>query len=128
MAGRRPQKVGALLKNEISLIIRQGLAGRYETMISVTDVEVAADLKSAKVFVSIYGDDQQKEKSFTRLTASKEKFRNELFKRVRLRRVPDLYFAKDNSLEEGSRISALLTKLEEERKKDERNNEGRPGD
>ena len=120
MAERRLKKLGALLRNEISSIIQEGLTGSHEAMLSVTAVEVAADLRTAKVFVSIYGEEDQKEKSFKKLAASKNLFTKELNKRVRLRRIPELSFLKDNSLAEGSRISSLLDKLEEERKKNER--------
>jgi ribosome-binding factor A len=123
MAERRLKRIGSLLKAEISAILQEGLAGSYEAMISITDVDVAADLRNAKVFVSIYGDDTLKDRSFKKLTAYREVFKKELFKRIRLRYIPEITFVKDNSLEEGSRISALLERLEEEREKDERDNE-----
>jgi ribosome-binding factor A len=120
MADRRLKRIGALLRNEISSIIQGGLTGSHEAMLSVTAVEVAADLRTAKVFISIYGDEPQCEKSFKKLVSSKDVFTKEINKRVRLRRIPELHFIKDNSLEEGSRISSLLDKLEEERKQNER--------
>ncbi len=111
------------MMNEISAIIREGLAGSHDTIISITEVDVAADLRTAKVFVSIYGDKDQQDRSFKRLAASKDAVKNELFRRIRLRRIPELTFIKDSSLAEGSRISSLLAKLEEERDEDERSNE-----
>lgn len=122
MAQRRLKRVGSLIRDEISSIIREQPAGSPGTIISITAVEVAADLRTAKVFVSIYGDEAQREKSFKRLAASKDAIKNELFRRIRLRHIPDLTFVKDTSLEEGSKVSSLLAKLEEEREKDERDN------
>ena len=109
--------------NEISAIIREGLAGSHETIISITEVDVAADLRTAKVYVSIYGGQAQQDRSFKRLTAAKAAIKNELFRRLRLRHVPELTFIKDSSLAEGSRISSLLAKLEEERDGDEPDNQ-----
>lgn len=122
MAQRRLKRVASLIRDEISAIIREQPPAPPETIISITDVDVAADLRTAKVFVSIYGDEAEREKSFKKLTASKDAVKNELFRRIRLRHIPDLTFVKDTSLEEGSRVSSLLAKLEEEREKDERDN------
>lgn len=126
MANRRLQRVGALLKTEISASIQEGLAGPFEAIISVTEVEVAADLRTARVYVSLYGGKAEQEKSFKRLSNAKDLFKRELFKKIRLRHIPELNFIKDRSLEKGSRISALLEKLKEERKSDERNNQDSP--
>ena len=111
------------MMNEISAIIREGLAGSHETLISITEVDVAPDIRTAKVFVSIYGDEAQQDRSFKRLAAAKAAIKNELFRRLRLRHIPELTFIKDSSLAEGSRISSLLAKLEEERDGDEPDNQ-----
>ncbi len=116
MSSRRLKRVGALLKNEIGNIIQEGLTGTHEGLVSVTEVKVAADLKSAKVFVSIFAEEDETEESFKLLINSRTVFRRELSRRIRLRHIPELTFYRDASLYEGSRITELLEKIEQERK------------
>ncbi len=123
MASRRPIRVGALLKNELSKMIQEGMAGPHEAIISITEVVMSPDLKSAKVFVSIYGDEKLRTGVLKKLSNSSSALKNELFRRVRLRHAPDLLFVRDDSLEKGSRVSELLSKIREEREEDERHNE-----
>lgn len=74
----------------------------------MTAVEMTSDLRYAKIFVSIFGDDETRERSLAGLASSRGYIRSELGKRIRLRFVPEITFVADRSLEVGDRISRLL--------------------
>ncbi|MEX2103706.1 MAG: 30S ribosome-binding factor RbfA, partial [Bacilli bacterium] len=89
--------------------------------VTVTAVEATGDLQHAKVFISILGDDEQKEQTLLALNKSKGFLRSEVSKRIRLRHTPELTFVFDQSIEYGSRINQLLHDLNDssERNKDD---------
>jgi ribosome-binding factor A len=117
--GRRISRVSALIKREIGEMLlhnsikddRVGVG-----MVSVTDVEVSGDLQHAKVFISVYGDEEAKATTMAGLRAATGFVRSELGQRIRLRRTPEIIFLEDRSLERGTRVLSLINRLSEERK------------
>jgi len=83
--------------------------------VTVTDVDVADDLRNAKVFVSVYGGD--KEASLKGLKSAAPFIRSELGKRMRMRFVPELLFRFDGTVEQGAHIMELLRTIEEKKEK-----------
>lgn len=82
-----------------------------DQIISVTDVEVSNDLRHAKVFFSILADEETRNELMTLILDYAPKIRQALGQRVQLRYVPELHLFLDDSLERGTRVSALLNKL-----------------
>lgn len=82
--------------------------------VTVTDVEVTGDLSQANVYLSIFGDDEQKEKSLAGITKATGFLRGEIGKRIRLRHAPELLFHIDRSIEYGSKIETLLGQIKSE--------------
>ncbi len=78
---------------------------------SVTDVEVAPDLKTCKIYISILGDDEQKKNTMTGLKSSGGFIRHELAEKVNLRNTPELTFIEDDSIEYGVRMSKLIDEV-----------------
>ncbi len=106
----RNERVRKELMREISDILRtevRGLVG----VVSITDIEVSHDNSFAKVFYSVFGSDEQKEKSINIINQSVSKIRFEVGKRIRLRLTPELRFIQDNSIERGSRVNEILEKI-----------------
>ncbi|MEP0814956.1 MAG: 30S ribosome-binding factor RbfA [bacterium] len=89
--------------------------------VTVLGVEVSKDLEYAKVYVSIIGDDEAKKQAMAVLKAASGYFRTELAGLHDIRKVPELRFILDNSIEHGMRIDKLLSELGYPRK-DEQNN------
>ncbi|KAJ3672678.1 hypothetical protein LUZ60_007399 [Juncus effusus] len=87
---------------------------------TITDVEVSADLQSAKVYVSVFGDERGKEVAMAGLKARARYIRTQLGRRMRLRLTPHLRFIEDDSIERGSRVIEILDEIKEERERDER--------
>lgn len=75
---------------------------------TITEVRMTDDLKVAKVFVSVYGDDKKREDSLTGLKAAAGFLRREIAARLDLRHAPTITFAADGSLERAQRIDTLL--------------------
>lgn len=105
----RIEKINNLIRQEISeLLQRQVKDPRLGTFIAVTEVSTSPDLKSAKVFVSRISNQEEKEETMQALEAAAGFLRKSLMKNLRLRRVPDLYFYWDDSIERADRLFRLL--------------------
>ncbi|MBF2098622.1 MAG: 30S ribosome-binding factor RbfA [Gloeomargaritaceae cyanobacterium C42_A2020_066] len=118
--GRRVERVAALIKREVSDLLVRGIKDDRvgAGMVSVTDVEVSADLQHAKIFVSIYGTDDAQATTMSGLQAATGYVRSELGQRIRLRRTPEVLFCRDDSLARGSRILALINQVTQRRPAD----------
>ena len=116
MKGTRGQRLGGEFQKEISSIISAKLRNKYSAMsaiISVTEVDIAPDLKSANVYVSIFDTDKQKsEQTFGIIKENAGFIRHELSKVMRVRTVPELRFISDTSMEYGAKIDTILNGLE----------------
>lgn len=108
----RLQKVAGLLKVEISEIVQREMKDPRIGFVSVTDVEVSPDLRHARVFLSIMGDEDKKKSGLKILKGAAGYIRGELGKRIRMRMVPELDFRMDESIERGARMFELLKQIE----------------
>ena len=115
MKGQRQSRVGSEYRKEISSIISGPLKNQepdLKGLISVTEVDVAPDLKTAKVYVSIYAAGKEEEKrTFEILQENAGFIRHELSLVMRMRTVPQLTFLRDASMEYGSKMDSLLSGL-----------------
>ena len=99
MAKYRSGRINEELKKELSDIIRNSIKDpRMTSMISITDVNVTRDLRYAKVYVSIFGDEESKNNSLEILKSSRGFMRKELAHRVNLRYTPELIIEEDNGI------------------------------
>jgi ribosome-binding factor A len=112
----RRLRVQDLLREEISLIIQRELQDPGLGFITVVDVRVSEDLKSAKVYVSIYGSDEEQKHTLEALKRSKGYIKFLLGKRVTLRYIPELTFSLDDSLERVQRMEEIFNKEADEGK------------
>jgi ribosome-binding factor A len=115
---RRIERVASMIKREVSLMLLNGIKDDRvgAGMVSVTNVVVAGDLQHAKIFVSIYGNDEAKAETMEGLKSATGYVRSQLGHRVQLRRTPEVIFLQDDSLERGDQMLILLNKLSQERK------------
>src|SRR5262245_49771221 len=88
---------------------------RVGTLVSVTAVETATDLQTARVFVSVLGSKQERDEVLKGLTAASGFLRKKLRERLDMRQVPELRFVTDTSIEEGQRLLNLMDQVAEER-------------
>lgn len=116
MKGLRGERLSGEFQKEISSVISLKLKSEYpdlSAIISVTEVDVAPDLKSAKVYISVYDTDKQRaEQSFETIRDNAGFIRHELSKVMHVRTVPELRILKDGSLEYGEKIDKILLNLD----------------
>ncbi len=115
MKGLRGERLNSQFRQEIYTVISTKLRNKYpelSAIISVTQADVAPDLKTAKIYISIYDTEQKKEKSFALLKQNAGYIRHELSQILHLRTVPELTFILDGSMEYGAKIDKLLEELD----------------
>jgi ribosome-binding factor A len=116
MSETRARRVAEQIKKEVSMIINREIKDpRVASLISVTGVQVSRDLHYATVYVSVYGNEEEKRETFLTLSRATGFIRSEIGKRIRLRRTPEITFQQDNSLEYGARIEQVLKTLDQEK-------------
>jgi ribosome-binding factor A len=113
MSSHRSARVAEEIKRELSQMIREELKDpRVKGLISVTHVDVTNDLRYAKVFISSLGDTQENRELLKGLEKAGGYLRSELAKRLQLRFTPELIFRQDSSIEYGSKISRILSDIQ----------------
>lgn len=112
----RSNRVGEQMKKELGEIIGRKIKDPRIGFVTVTDVQVTGDLQQAKVFISVLGDEEQRENTLKGLAKAKGFIRSEIGQRIRLRKTPEIIFEFDESIDYGNRIDTLLYQLKEEGK------------
>jgi len=115
--GRRVERVAALIRREVSELLVHGIKDERVGlgMVSVTEVEVAGDLQHCKIFVSIYGSEDDRQAALAGLTSATPFVKGELGRRLKLRRTPEVIFQLDRGIEKGTSVLGLLNKLGRQR-------------
>jgi ribosome-binding factor A len=118
---RRTSRVSELLREEISDLVQRDLKDpRLEgAFLSITEVEVSADLRTASVFVSHLGDSEEREAALAGLQSATPFLERELRRRLRMRRTPSLSFRFDPSIERGARLASTIAELARDRDPDD---------
>ena len=97
------------VQKELSMLINREIKDpRISPMTSVVAVEVAPDLKHAKVYISVLGDEEKKQSTYEGLRSAAPYLRTLLAKTVNLRNTPELTFVMDQSIEYGVNMSKLI--------------------
>jgi len=108
----RIERINHLIREEISELLRLHVKDpRLGSFVAVTDVETSPDLKTARIFVSHFGSEAEKKETMNAITAASGFFRKELAKSLRLRRIPELSFHWDDSIERGAHIEELIERV-----------------
>jgi ribosome-binding factor A len=116
-------RLSQAIREEIETILEGELGDPRIGLASVSSVVMAEDARSARVMVSVAGDDAEAERTLAGLAAARNYVRHELAERLRLRRPPELYFQIDRADELEGRVDELLGRAKKRRRK---NAEPRP--
>jgi ribosome-binding factor A len=108
MPGRRPERLGEQIREEVSQIVLGELSDPRIGFVTVTDVEVSSDLRNARIYVSILGSDEEVARSLGALRAASGFIRWHLGRSLNLRHLPDLHFAHDKTARTATRIEEIL--------------------
>jgi ribosome-binding factor A len=114
MGQLRVEKVQELIKQELSKMILTELKDPGIGFVTVTQVEATGDLRSAKVYLSLLGSDEEKAQTWKALERALGHMRSEIGKRIRLRLTPELTLHLDKSLDYSTHIDKLLLKIKSE--------------
>lgn len=105
-------RINSEVQREMSQIIREEIKDpRVHPMTSVMRAEVTPDLKYAKIFISVLGSDEEKEKTMEGLKKSASFARGMLARRMNLRNTPEITFVLDNSIEYGVKMSKIIDEV-----------------
>jgi ribosome-binding factor A len=110
-------RLSEAIREEIETILEGELADPRIGLASVSSVIMAQDARSARVMVTVPGDETEAERTLEGLAAAKNYVRHEIAERLRLRRPPELYFQVDRSDELESRVEELLSREKKRKKK-----------
>ncbi len=105
-------RINGEVQKEISNILRNEVKDpRIHPMTSVVAVEVAPDLKSAKIYVSVLGSEQEKADTLKGLKSAAGVIRSKLARSINLRNTPELTFIMDSSIEYGVNMTSMIDKI-----------------
>ncbi len=108
----RIERVNNLIRRELSELLQRHVKDpRLGEFVAVTEVCTSPDLRYAKVYVSNIGSAEERQKTLDVLTSASGFLRRELVKSLRLRRIPELSFHWDDSIERGDRLTRLIDEV-----------------
>lgn len=111
---RRPERVAELLREEISEIVGFELDDPRVFSVTVTEVKVAGDLRDAKVFVLVDGDEKEINTALEALRHATPYIRRQVGTALAMRHTPALHFVRDTVEEKGARVDQLLAGIQRE--------------
>jgi ribosome-binding factor A len=112
---KRSERVADLIKMEIADILIKKLKDPRVGFVTVTGVDVTDDLRYAKIYISVMEDEGARKKTLAGLNSASSFIRSELGRRLVMRRIPELAFKIDNSLEQAAHIFEVLDKIKEDK-------------
>ena len=108
-------RINGEVQRELSVIIRQEIKDpRIHMMTSVTQVEVAPDLKTCKAFISVLGNEEEKKNTLAVLRSAEGYIRRYLAKNLNLRNTPEIHFILDDSIAYGVHMSHLIDEVQKD--------------
>ena len=116
--GKRSEKIADIIHKEVSQMLLKTVKDPRIGFVTITRVAVTEDCRLAKVYFSVAGTPEERERSISGLTSAKGYIRKELGRRISLRYTPEIMFQFDPSIEYAIHIGEVFQQLKQERKKD----------
>ncbi len=113
LPGKRAVRVGDLILREIAFLLLEKVKDPRVRGVTLTGIKLTDDLKSAKVFFSALGEQEEIERARSGLDSARIFIKREIGRSMQLRYVPNLDFVHDTSLANGSRMEKLFEELRE---------------
>ncbi len=110
----RTERVASVIKAEIGSFLQRHFTLEDVGLMTVTEVRVTPDLRQAKVFVSVLGDKERKDKSMSQLEETKSTIRSAVGGAVRLRFTPEIVFVLDETMDNAMNLERIFKKIHEE--------------
>ena len=114
LAGKRALKVGDLLLREMATLLMHRVKDPRVQGVTLTGVNLSRDLKHAKVYFSLIGDEKAMQKAQAGLDSAKRFIKREIGLRMDLKYIPEIVFRHDPSLDKGEQMERLFKKIKED--------------
>ena len=125
---QRSDRVAAAIREEVANFLAEGVKDpRVTALVTVTGVEMTRDLRHAKVFVSIMGEESQRASTIEGLTSVQGFLRSRLARSLSLRVAPEVQFVMDESVARAARIETLLNQIRTTPTSGSTGDDGEPG-
>lgn len=121
----RQDRVAEAIKQEVSLIVHDKIKDPRLGFVTITGVELSQDLRYAKIFFSVLGDEEQHKKTQAALDSAVGFIRKLVSERINLRFSPEIIFREDRSAEYGNKIETIINEIKEQQ---DEHKESNPGD
>jgi ribosome-binding factor A len=108
---RRSERVGGQLREEISRAVQRTVKDPRIRGVTVTDVKLSSDLRYARVYYSVIGENPRRAEAQEGLQSARGVIRREVGRNLQLRYVPDIEFFFDDSLGNAEHIESLLRRI-----------------
>lgn len=108
----RLKRVNELLRRELGQVFEVLVSPEIKTLVTVTDVRIAPDLREALVFVSVYGDELAGKAVLTFLAKKRAHIQHDLSRKVILKYTPRLHFKLDQTAAKADRVMSILDTLQ----------------
>ena len=115
MGAQRPERVQEAIRQEISKIVHDEIRDPRLGFITITGVELTRDLRFARVYFSVLGDDKAKRLALKGLVSARKYIKGLLADKIKLKFMPDIEFKIDESLERTQRIYDIFEKIKKEK-------------
>ncbi len=112
---QRPTRVGEQIREDLTELIAREVHDPGIGFITITSVQVTPDLQQARVRYTVLGDEKARRETGRALARATPFLRRQLGRRLRLRRIPELQFFYDESIERHDRIERILQEIQHER-------------
>ena len=117
---QRTDRLDSQIRQELMDLLQREMKDPRVGFVTITRVETARDLGSARVWVSILGTEEERERSMRALGVATPWLRRRLAERLTLRSVPQLSLRRDDSIEAGDRVLRLLREIDQQEPGEER--------
>jgi ribosome-binding factor A len=117
--GKRSEKIADLIHKEVSQMLVKTVKDPRIGFVTITRVSVKEDCRLAKIYFSVAGTPEERERTISGLNSAKGYIRKELGRRISLRYTPEIIFQFDPSIEYAIHIGEVFQQIKQERKKNE---------
>lgn len=114
MQGKRADRIAELIKQELASALSKEVRDPRLGFITITEVKMSEDLKYARVFYSVFGNESSKEETAIGLAKAVGFLQHDIASKLNLRFTPHLSFILDPSLDEGMKIDKIIRKIHEQ--------------
>jgi ribosome-binding factor A len=111
MAGHRSERVAQEIRDEVAVMIGRELKDPRIGFVTVTRVDLTPDLRYARIYVSVLGDQEQQKKTLAVLTKASGFVKREVGRRLRMRLTPEIQFLYDKGIDATDRVAKLLDEV-----------------